>query len=145
MAARVALHASNYPRGTLGRRETGHDRPRCGAAADRGAHAGGSHADGDRLRPQRVPVREHPAAVVSEHGVTQPGDLWIVPGEKPALAASFRGSAEQLVWSDDGRRLLVVAADPGSYSRDVSGTFVTAAHQNLSTGSDVRAVRGAAC
>ena len=116
-------------------------------------------------------------AVVSEHGVTQPSDLWIVegdagpvqltdgpsadthplwspdgsrlayisdralaghhlpytmvPGEEPALAASFRGSAEQLVWSGDGQRLLVVAADPGSYSREVSGTFVTGGASEL--------------
>ena len=119
-------------------------------------------------------------AVVSEHGVTQPSDLWIVegdagpvrltdgpsadthpvwspdgsrlacisdravaghhlpytlvPGGEPALAASFRGSAEQLVWSADGRRLLVVAADPGSYSREVSGTFVTGGASELERG-----------
>ncbi len=69
----------------------------------------------------------------------------MVPGEKPALAASFRESAEQLVWSDDGHRLLVAAADPGSYSREVSGTFVTGGASDLERGSDVRAVRGAAC
>ena len=119
-------------------------------------------------------------AVVSEHGVTQPSDLWIaegdgdpvrltdgpwadthpvwspdgsrlacisdravaghhlpytmVPGQEPALAASFRGSAEQLVWSADGQRLLVVAADPGSYSREVSGTFVTGGASELERG-----------
>jgi dipeptidyl aminopeptidase/acylaminoacyl peptidase len=119
-------------------------------------------------------------AVVSEHGVTQPSDLWIVegdadpvrltggpwadthplwspdgsrlacisdralaghhlpytmvPGEEPVLAASFPGSAEQLVWSQDGRRLLVLAADPGSYSREVSGTFVTGGASELERG-----------
>ena len=119
-------------------------------------------------------------AVVSEHGVTQPSDLWIaegdaapvrltdgpsadthpvwspdgsrlacisdravaghhlpytlVPGAEPALAASFRGSAEQLVWSADGQRLLVLAADPGSYSREVSGTFVTGGASELERG-----------
>jgi dipeptidyl aminopeptidase/acylaminoacyl peptidase len=119
-------------------------------------------------------------AVVSEHGVTQPSDLWIaegdadpvrltdgpwadthplwapdgsrlacisdralaghhlpytmVPGEEPTLAATFPGSAEQLVWSQDGQRLLVVAADPGSYSREVSGTFVTGGASELERG-----------
>lgn len=119
-------------------------------------------------------------AVVSEHGVTQPSDLWIVegdadpvrltdgpwadthplwspdgsrlacisdralaghhlpytmvPGEEPVLAASFPGSAEQLLWSQDGHRLLVLAADPGSYSREVSGTFVTGGAPELERG-----------
>ena len=119
-------------------------------------------------------------AVVSEHGVTQPSDLWIVegdadpvrltegpwadthplwspdgsrlacisdralaghhlpytmvPGQEPVLAASFRGSAEQLVWSQDGDRLLVLAADPGSYSREVSGTLVTGGASELERG-----------
>ena len=56
------------------------------------------------------------------------------PEQEPALAASFRGSAEQLVWSADGQRLLVVAADPGSYSREVSGTFVTGGASELERG-----------
>ncbi|MEP7023599.1 MAG: hypothetical protein ABJB47_07245 [Actinomycetota bacterium] len=119
-------------------------------------------------------------AVVSEHGVTQPSDLWIidgnadpvqltdgpwadsyplwspdgsrlayisdravaghhlpytmVPGQEPALVASFPGSAEQLSWSGDGHRLLVLAADPGSYSREVSGTFVTGGASELEQG-----------
>ena len=119
-------------------------------------------------------------AVVSEHGVTQPSDLWMaegdgdpvrltegpwadthplwspdgsrlacisdralaghhlpytmVPGQEPVLAASFRGSAEQLVWSQDGHRLLVLAADPGSYSREVSGTLVTGGASELERG-----------
>ena len=119
-------------------------------------------------------------ALVSEHGVTQPSDLWIVegdadpvrltggpwadthplwspdgsrlacisdralaghhlpytmvPGQEPVLAASFPGSAEQLVWSQDGHRLLVLAADPGSYSREVSGTFVTGGASELERG-----------
>ena len=119
-------------------------------------------------------------AVVSEHGVTQPSDLWIVegdadpvrltggpsadthplwspdgsrlacisdralaghhlpytmvPGPEPVLAASFPGSAEQLTWSQDGQRLLVLAADPGSYSREVSGTFVTGGASELERG-----------
>ena len=58
----------------------------------------------------------------------------MVPGEEPTLAATFPGSAEQLVWSQDGQRLLVVAADPGSYSRDVSGTFVTGGASELERG-----------
>jgi hypothetical protein len=119
-------------------------------------------------------------AVVSEHGVTQPSDLWMVggdadpvqltdgpwadthplwspdgsqlacisdrglaghhlpytmvTGEEPVLAASFPGSAEQLAWSQDGHRLLVLAADPGSYSREVSGTFVTGGASELERG-----------
>jgi dipeptidyl aminopeptidase/acylaminoacyl peptidase len=119
-------------------------------------------------------------AVVSEHGVTQPADLWLggpgtdpvqltsgpwadtgpvwspdgsrlafisdravpghhlpytmVPGGEPVLVATFTGSAEQLTWSQDGRRLLVLAADPGSYSREVSGTFVTGGASELERG-----------
>ena len=119
-------------------------------------------------------------AVVSDHGVTQPSDLWVVegdggpvrltegswadtspiwspdgsrlaflsdravaghhlpytmaPGEPPVLAASFLGSAEQLIWSADGHRLLVLAADPGSYSRAASGTLVTGGASELEQG-----------
>ena len=51
-----------------------------------------------------------------------------------SLAASFPGSAERLVWSADGHRLLVVAADPGSYSREVAGTFVTGGASELERG-----------
>ena len=58
----------------------------------------------------------------------------MVPGEEPTLAATLPGSAEQLIWSQDGQRLLVVAADPGSYSRDVSGTFVTGGASELERG-----------
>ena len=118
--------------------------------------------------------------MVSEHGVTQPSDLWLVdgdadpvrltdgawadtspvwspdgsrlafisdraapghhlpytmvPGEEPVLAAGLMGSAEQVVWSGGGRRLLVLAADPGSYSRDVSGTLVTGGASELERG-----------
>ena len=50
------------------------------------------------------------------------------------LAASFPGSAEQVAWSDYGHRLLVIAADPGSYSREVSGTFVTGGASELERG-----------
>ena len=58
----------------------------------------------------------------------------MVPGQVPSLAASFLGSAEQLCWSDDGHRLLVLAADPGSYSRAVSGTFVTGGASEIERG-----------
>ena len=46
----------------------------------------------------------------------------MVPGEEPVLAASFRGSAEQVLWSADGGRLLVRAADPGSYGHGLVGS-----------------------
>ena len=58
----------------------------------------------------------------------------MVPGEEPALVASFLGSAEQLIWSQDGQRLLILAADPGSYSREVSGTFVTGGASEIEQG-----------
>ena len=39
-------------------------------------------------------------------------------GGEPTLAATLTGSAESVAWSGDGRRLLVLAADPGSYGLD---------------------------
>ena len=39
-------------------------------------------------------------------------------GGEPALAATLTGSAESVAWSSDGSRLLVLAADPGSYGLD---------------------------
>jgi dipeptidyl aminopeptidase/acylaminoacyl peptidase len=39
-------------------------------------------------------------------------------GGDPALAAILTGSAESVAWSSDGGRLLVLAADPGSYGLD---------------------------
>ncbi len=39
-------------------------------------------------------------------------------GGEPALAATLKGSAESIAWSGDGGRLLVLAADPGSYGLD---------------------------
>ena len=41
--------------------------------------------------------------------------------------ANLRGSAESVSWSADGRALLVLAADPGSYALDWSARFVTGA------------------
>ncbi len=41
--------------------------------------------------------------------------------------ANLRGSAESVSWSGDGRALLVLAADPGSYALDWSARFVTGA------------------
>jgi len=49
-----------------------------------------------------------------------------VPAE-PRLAANLHGSAESFAWSADGRRLLVLAADPGSYALDWSARAVTGA------------------
>jgi dipeptidyl aminopeptidase/acylaminoacyl peptidase len=45
----------------------------------------------------------------------------------PQLAAPLHGSAESVAWSADGSRLLVLAADPGSYALDWSARAVTGA------------------
>jgi dipeptidyl aminopeptidase/acylaminoacyl peptidase len=49
------------------------------------------------------------------------------PGLEPRLAATLHGSAESVAWSDDGQRLLVLAADPGLYALDWSARAVTGA------------------
>jgi dipeptidyl aminopeptidase/acylaminoacyl peptidase len=46
---------------------------------------------------------------------------------EPRLAAMLVGSAESVAWSADGNRLLVLAADPGSYALDWSARAVTGA------------------
>jgi dipeptidyl aminopeptidase/acylaminoacyl peptidase len=51
----------------------------------------------------------------------------LVPGHEPVLAGTLRGSAESVAWSRDGMRLLVLAADPGSYGLDWSARAVTGA------------------
>jgi dipeptidyl aminopeptidase/acylaminoacyl peptidase len=51
----------------------------------------------------------------------------MVPGEPPAHAGTFVGSAESLAWSNDGTRLLVLVADPGCYGLDWSARAVTGA------------------
>src|SRR5207342_168464 len=67
-------------------------------------------------------------AFVSDRGMTGHAlPYTLVPGEEPVLAASFRGSAEQVLWSADGERLLVRVADPGSYGMDWSARPVTGA------------------
>ena len=48
-------------------------------------------------------------------------------GEELALAATLVGSAESVAWSSDGARLLVLAADPGSYGLDWSARAVNGA------------------
>jgi dipeptidyl aminopeptidase/acylaminoacyl peptidase len=48
-------------------------------------------------------------------------------GGEPILAAMMVGSCESVAWSNDGARLLVVAADPGSYGLDWSARAVTGA------------------
>ena len=48
-------------------------------------------------------------------------------GGEPRLAATLHGSAESVAWSADGSRLLVLAADPGSYALDWSARAVTGA------------------
>jgi dipeptidyl aminopeptidase/acylaminoacyl peptidase len=49
----------------------------------------------------------------------------VTPGREPVLAATFRGSAERVLWSGDGTRLLVLVADPWSYGLDWSAVAVT--------------------
>lgn len=49
------------------------------------------------------------------------------PVVEPRLAATLHGSAESVGWSGDGGRLLVQAADPGSYALDWSARAVTGA------------------
>jgi dipeptidyl aminopeptidase/acylaminoacyl peptidase len=53
---------------------------------------------------------------------TMPAD-----GGEPQLAATLVGSAESVAWSSDGGRLLVLAADPGSYGLDWSARAVNGA------------------
>lgn len=48
-------------------------------------------------------------------------------GGEPMLAATLVGSAESVMWSSDGGRLLVLAADPGSYGLDWSARAVNGA------------------
>ena len=48
-------------------------------------------------------------------------------GGEPTLAATLDGSAESVAWSSDGARLLVLAADPGSYGIDWSARAVNGA------------------
>ena len=48
-------------------------------------------------------------------------------GGEPALAATLMGSAENVAWSSDGSKLLVLAADPGSYGLDWSARAVNGA------------------
>jgi dipeptidyl aminopeptidase/acylaminoacyl peptidase len=48
-------------------------------------------------------------------------------GDEPTLAVTFRGSAESVLWSADGSRLLVLVADPGSYGTEFSAVAVTGA------------------
>ena len=53
---------------------------------------------------------------------TMPAD-----GGEPSLQATLVGSAESVAWSSDGTRLLVLAADPGSYGLDWSARAVNGA------------------
>ena len=48
-------------------------------------------------------------------------------GGELVLAATLVGSCESVAWSSDGGRLLVLAADPGSYGLDWSARAVTGA------------------
>ena len=51
----------------------------------------------------------------------------MAPGGSPRLVATLHGSAERVAWSSDGRQLLLLAADPGSYALDWSARAVTGA------------------
>ncbi len=51
----------------------------------------------------------------------------MVPGGEPVLAGTLVGCAESVSWSNDGERLLVLAADPGSYGLDWSARAVNGA------------------
>lgn len=51
----------------------------------------------------------------------------MVLGEEPVLAGTLVGCAESVAWSSDDDRLLVLAADPGSYGLDWSARAVTGA------------------
>jgi dipeptidyl aminopeptidase/acylaminoacyl peptidase len=51
----------------------------------------------------------------------------MVPGGEPVLAGTLEGSAESVSWSSDSERLLVLAADPGSYGLDWSARAVNGA------------------
>ena len=48
-------------------------------------------------------------------------------GGEALLAATLVGSCESVAWSSDGARLLVLAADPGSYGLDWSARAVVGA------------------
>jgi dipeptidyl aminopeptidase/acylaminoacyl peptidase len=59
---------------------------------------------------------------------TMPAAATDAAGEvTPELAATLTGSAESVAWSGDGTRLLVLAADPGSYGLDWSARAVNGA------------------
>jgi dipeptidyl aminopeptidase/acylaminoacyl peptidase len=51
----------------------------------------------------------------------------MIPGSDPEPAGTLRGSAESVAWSNDGERLLVLAADPGCYGLDWSARAVNGA------------------
>src|SRR5688572_17677115 len=85
-----------------------------------------------------VPLTEGHAPVWSPDGSrlaflsdrTTPGHhlpYTLAVGGEPRLAATLTGSAESVAWSNDGQRLLVLAADPGSYALDWSARAVTGA------------------
>ncbi|MGZ6273953.1 MAG: hypothetical protein ACXWM8_06655, partial [Candidatus Limnocylindrales bacterium] len=50
---------------------------------------------------------------------------------EPALAATLQGSTEAVVWSADGRSLLVMAADAGLYGLDFSARAVLWSEQDV--------------
>jgi hypothetical protein len=76
-----------------------------------------------RWPPAGVPVRSGDAG----HNLPYTIEVGTAGEPAPSLAATLRGSAEGVAWSADGSRLLVLAADPGSYALDWSARAVTGA------------------
>ena len=77
----------------------------------------------------RVVARRHPARlpVGPDHAGHHLPYTMAAAGGEPILAATLDGSCESVAWSSDGARLLVLAADPGSYGLDWSARAVTGA------------------
>ena len=68
----------------------------------------------------------HRLAFLSDH-ITPGHNLpytMLVDGGDPTPAATIDGSAEAVLWSADGRKLLVMAADAGLYGLDFSARAV---------------------